>query len=106
MTPQSDTCELIEVSCIQYQPFVNRSKNEAERIAILEVGKSLRKRGYDSGIFQYRLSHRSSGHIHVVVAYSDSDERLPFANVVRRHRNRFRIAEAGEGTESVIAEIV
>ena len=65
-----------EVSCIQYEPEANRTKDEAERIAILEVKRVLTKRGYFSGIFQYALSHRNSGHIHLVVFTEDDDESL------------------------------
>ena len=63
-----------EVSCIQYRPFAARSKEEAERIAILRVCRSLRKRGYQGGIFQYRLVHRESGHIHVATSAEEGDE--------------------------------
>ncbi|MGD0146332.1 MAG: hypothetical protein ABSB53_05705 [Nitrososphaerales archaeon] len=51
---------LIEVSCIQYEPEANRSKNEAERIAILQVCRALRKRGFYGGIFYEHLKYRDS----------------------------------------------
>lgn len=64
------------VSCIQYKPLVDRSKDEAERIAILRVCKALHKRGFDGFIYQYALIHRNSGHIHVGVAADENDYRL------------------------------
>ena len=67
---------LTEVSCIQYEPLARRSKDEAERIAILEVCRKLKKRDFFGGILLYALSHRTSGHVHVAVAANDEDENL------------------------------
>jgi hypothetical protein len=72
----SKSLYLREVSCVQYEPECKRTKDEAERIAILEVRKALQKRGYPSGIFQYALAHRNSGHIHLVVPAQGDDENL------------------------------
>ncbi len=72
-----DIARLVEVSCIQYRPEVNRSKDRAERKALLDVRKRLQKRGFDACIGQFALAHRNSGHIHLIVAaYFDGDERL------------------------------
>ena len=65
-----------EVSCIQYEPLQDRSKDEAERIAILKVCKALRKRGFYGFIVQFALRHRNSGHIHVAVSADENDYRL------------------------------
>lgn len=73
-TKKGETGVLAEVSCIQYQPERRRSKDQAERIAILEVCKALRKRGFVGGIFQYALVHRNSGHVHVAVVTDEDDE--------------------------------
>lgn len=67
---------LAEVSCIQYEPEVRRSRDEAERIAILDVCKRIRKRGFYGGIMLYALSHRKSGHVHVVIAAEEDDEKF------------------------------
>ena len=64
------------VSCVQFKPEADRSKDEAERIAILKVCKALRKRGFDGFILQYALVHRNSGHVHVAVAADENDYRL------------------------------
>lgn len=68
------TVVLAEVSCIQYEPERRRSKEQAERIAILEVCKALGKRGFPAGIIQYALVHRNSGHIHVAIAADEDEE--------------------------------
>ena len=67
---------LCEVSCVQYEPLVDRSRDEAERIAILKVCKALRKRDFYGFIVQFALRHRKSGHIHVAVAEDENDYRL------------------------------
>jgi hypothetical protein len=67
---------IFEVSCIQYEPLTDRSKDDAERVAILEVCKALRKRGLYGFIFQYALKHRKSGHIHVAVVADENDYRV------------------------------
>ena len=67
---------LFEVSCIQYDPKDKTSKDEAERIAILQVCRDLRRRGFEAGIFQFRLGHRNSGHVHVFVSADENAYRL------------------------------
>lgn len=64
-----------EVSCVQYGRKWKRSKDDAERIAILKVRKALRKRGFDGFIWQTALSHRNSGHIHVAILTDVNDYR-------------------------------
>lgn len=61
------------VSCIQYQPEANRTKDEAERVAILKVRKALGKRGFDGFVAWNALVHRNSGHIHLCVAADEDD---------------------------------
>ena len=67
---------IFTVCCIQYEPETNRTKDEAERMAVLQVIKRLRQQGFDAGIWLDRLVHRNSGHVHVVVASDDQDEAL------------------------------
>ena len=53
---------IFTVCCIQYEPETNRTKDEAERMAVLQVIKRLRQQGFDAGIWLDRLVHRNSGH--------------------------------------------
>lgn len=73
-TKPPETSWLQEVSCVQYAPaFKNRTKDEAENIAIKVAMEALTRRGYDSGIFLQELAHRNSGHVHVVAVATRGD---------------------------------
>jgi hypothetical protein len=64
------------VSCIQYRPEAERTRNEAERLAILKVRRALRKREFDGFVAWDALVHRNSGHIHVCVGADENDSDL------------------------------
>jgi hypothetical protein len=66
---------LSEVSCIQYGKKWSRTKDEAERIAVLKVFRLLRKRGFFPFIWLLGLSHRNSGHVHVAILTDHYDYR-------------------------------
>ena len=66
---------MCEVSCVQYGRKWERTKEEAQRTAVLRVFKLVRKRGFYPIIFQAALGHFSSGHVHVGILADPNDYR-------------------------------